>query len=121
MLHSVAFSCNEGWMDSHYRALLKDAQLLLDRQGSDGVNKLVLRQLKNQLEDSEFARTAALKARQNCELELQETQTQLEDVCRWVISILWDQNPFQGQSRAGGEDGEGGERAGGPGFAAEGE
>jgi len=64
------------------KALLKDAQLLLDRQGSDGVNKLVLRQLKNQLEDSEFARTAALKARQNCELELQETQTQLEDVCR---------------------------------------
>ena len=105
------------------KALLKDAQLLLDRQGSDGVNKLVLRQLKNQLEDSEFARTAALKARQNCELELQETQTQLEDVCRWVISILWDsdQNPFQGQSRAGGENGEGGERAGGPGLAAEGE
>jgi len=64
------------------KALLKDAQLLLDRQGSDGVNKLVLRQLKNQLEDSEFARTAALKARQNCELELQETQTQLEDICR---------------------------------------
>ena len=64
------------------KALLKDAQLLLDRQGSDGVNKLVLRQLKNQLEDSEFSRTAALKARQNCELELQETQTQLEDVCR---------------------------------------
>lgn len=64
------------------KALLKDAQLLLDKQGSEGMNKLVLRQLKNQLEDSEFARTAALKARQNCELELSETQTQLEDVCR---------------------------------------
>ena len=72
------------------KALLKDAQLLLDRQGSDGVNKLVLRQLKNQLEDSEFARTAALKARQNCELELQETQTQLEDVCRWeIFATFW--------------------------------
>ena len=72
------------------KALLKDAQMLLDRQGSDGVNKLVLRQLKNQLEDSEFARTAALKARQNCELELQETQTQLEDVCRWMTLVSFD-------------------------------
>ena len=83
------------------KALLKDAQLLLDRQGSDGVNKLVLRQLKNQLEDSEFSRTAALKARQNCELELQETQTQLEDVCRWVMLSLLDifyQFTLQGKS-----------------------
>jgi myosin-18 len=64
------------------KALLKDAQLLLDKQGSEGMHKLVTRQLKNQLEDSEFARTAALKARQNCELDLAETQTQLEDVCR---------------------------------------
>ena len=60
--------------------LLKDAQMLLDKQGSKGMNKLVLRQLKNQVEDSEFARTAAQKARQNCELDLGETQ--LEDACR---------------------------------------
>ena len=49
------------------KALLKDAQMLLDKQGSEGMNKLVMRQLKNQLEDSEFARTAALKVRQNCQ------------------------------------------------------
>ena len=49
------------------KALLKDAQMLLDKQGSEGMNKLVLRQLKNQLEDSEFARTAALKVGQNCQ------------------------------------------------------
>jgi len=81
------------------KALLKDAQLLLDRQGSDGVNKLVLRQLKNQLEDSEFSRTAALKARQNCELELQETQTQLEDVCR-AKAELEDRMVKVGRERA---------------------
>jgi len=40
------------------------------------------RQLKNQLEDAEFARTAAIKARQNCELELTDVQTQLEDISR---------------------------------------
>lgn len=40
------------------------------------------RQLKNQLEDAEFARTAAMKARQNCELELTDVQTQLEDISR---------------------------------------
>ena len=44
--------------------------MLLDKQGSEGMNKLVMRQLKNQLEDSEFARTAALKVRQDRELDL---------------------------------------------------
>merc|ERR550532_35173 len=41
-----------------------------------------MRQLKNQLEDAEFARTAAMKARQNAELELADVQVQLEDVSR---------------------------------------
>lgn len=64
------------------RALLKDAQVQLEKNTGDGMNKIVLRQLKNQLEDAEFARTAAMKARQNCELELADVQTQLEDVSR---------------------------------------
>merc|ERR1719210_85634 len=54
------------------KALLKDAQLMLEKQNSDGMNKIILRQLKTQLEDAEFARTAALKARGNIELELED-------------------------------------------------
>jgi len=64
------------------KALLKDAQLLLERQGNTGSQNLLVRQLRNQLEDSEFSRTAALKAKGNCELDLQETSQQLEDICR---------------------------------------
>jgi len=64
------------------KALLRDAQTLVEKTQNEGTNKVILRQLKNQLEDAEFARTAAMKARQNAELELADTQTQLEDVSR---------------------------------------
>jgi len=64
------------------KALLKDAQLMLEKQNHDGMNKIILRQLKTQLEDAEFARTAALKARGNIELELVETNSMLEDTTR---------------------------------------
>ena len=43
---------------------------------------MVMRQLRNQLEDAEFARTAAMKAGQNAELELADVQQQMEDVIR---------------------------------------
>ena len=64
------------------KALLKDAQLMLEKHNQDGMNKIILRQLKTQLEDAEFARTAALKARGNIELELVETNSMLEDSLR---------------------------------------
>jgi len=64
------------------KALLRDAQLLVEKNQNDGTNKVILRQLKNQLEDAEFARSAAMKARQNSELELADTHLQLEDVSR---------------------------------------
>jgi len=64
------------------KALLKDAQLMVEKSNHDGMNKIILRQLKTQLEDAEFARTAALKARGNIELELVETNSMLEDSSR---------------------------------------
>ena len=64
------------------KALLKDAQLMADRSRGDSSSKVVLRQLKNQLEDAEFARTAAIKAKQNAEMELADVQAQLDDVLR---------------------------------------
>jgi len=64
------------------KALLKDAQLMVERSRNESSNKVVLRQLKNQLEDAEFAKTAAFKAKQNLELELSDVQTQLDDIMR---------------------------------------
>merc|ERR1712029_1128064 len=64
------------------KALLKDAQLMIEKSRNESSNKVVLRQLKNQLEDVEFAKTAAIKAKQNVELELGDVQQQLDDVMR---------------------------------------
>lgn len=64
------------------KALLRDAQSMLEhtREGQSG--KTLIRQLKNQLEDSEFAKAAAVKARQAVETELHDCQTQLEEATR---------------------------------------
>merc|ERR1719318_1182511 len=64
------------------KALLRDAQLMIEKAQNEGTNKVLVRQLKNQLEDAEFARTAAMKGRQNAELELADVQIQHEDVSR---------------------------------------
>lgn len=64
------------------RALLQDAQLMLDSARSGQANRSVLRQLKSQLEDAEFAKSAAIKARQGAEAELEDVQSQLEEVLR---------------------------------------
>merc|ERR1719412_228904 len=64
------------------KALLKDAQMYMEKNQSDGTNKVIVRQLKNQLEDAEFARSSAIKGKQNSELELADLQTQLDDVMR---------------------------------------
>ena len=50
----------------------KGGYMMLDKQGSDDMDKLELRQLKKQLESSELARVATLKERQDCELKLEK-------------------------------------------------
>ncbi|XP_077511478.1 unconventional myosin-XVIIIa-like isoform X2 [Amblyomma americanum] len=64
------------------RALLQDAQVMLDSARNGQAARSMLRQLKNQLEDAEFAKSAAIKARQGAEAELEEVQAQLEGVLR---------------------------------------
>ena len=76
------------------KALLKDAHLFMEKNQQDGTNKVIMRQLKNQviipsqkyhkytlnhfqLEDAEFARSSAIKSKQNSELELTDVQTQV--------------------------------------------
>lgn len=64
------------------KALLRDAQLMIEKSHNEGSNKVMIRQLKNQLEDAEFTRTAAMKSKQNAELELADVQQQLDDMIR---------------------------------------
>ena len=95
------------------KALLKDAQMYMDKNQTDGTSKVIVRQLKNQvwrqlnssnsvifiiilnilqLEDAEFARSSAIKAKQNSELELADVQIQvkqyilIQDWHEWVNS-----------------------------------
>lgn len=55
---------------------------MLERSKGDSTGKVALRQLKNQLEDAECARAAAIKAKQALEQELNETQASLEEAMR---------------------------------------
>ncbi|XP_041455725.1 unconventional myosin-XVIIIa-like isoform X2 [Lytechinus variegatus] len=64
------------------KALLKDAQTMLDRQNSAAPSGTKLKQLKNELEDATFATASAVKARQNLETELSELQAQLDDMMK---------------------------------------
>ncbi|XP_058462941.1 unconventional myosin-XVIIIa isoform X2 [Malaya genurostris] len=65
-----------------YKALLRDAQTQLERAKADSAGKALIRQLRNQLEDVESARSAAVKARQAAEGELQDVQLMLEEAQR---------------------------------------
>merc|ERR1719154_657934 len=62
------------------KALLKDAHHVVENSQTEGTNKVIMRQLKNQLEDAEFARSAAVKAKQSKDLELADIQQQIEDI-----------------------------------------
>ncbi|XP_063988212.1 unconventional myosin-XVIIIa isoform X1 [Diachasmimorpha longicaudata] len=64
------------------RALLRDAQTMLERSKGDSTGKAALRQLKNQLEDAECARAVAVKAKQALEQELNETQAALDEASK---------------------------------------
>ncbi|XP_031331784.1 unconventional myosin-XVIIIa isoform X2 [Photinus pyralis] len=64
------------------KVLLRDTQSQLERLKSDGPGKALVRQLRNQIEDLECARSIALKSKQSLETDLAETQTMLEDANR---------------------------------------
>nr|XP_022920391.1 unconventional myosin-XVIIIa isoform X4 [Onthophagus taurus] len=64
------------------KALLRDTQMQLDRQRAENPSKTLIRQLRNQIEDLECARTTALKTKQTLETDLSEIQSQLEETTR---------------------------------------
>jgi myosin-18 len=70
------------------RALLNDAHSALERaQKESNPSKVIIKQLKNQLEDSEFAKMAAVKARQCAEAEVRDMQGQMDEISRTKSEI----------------------------------
>ncbi|KAJ2940224.1 hypothetical protein O0L34_g11792 [Tuta absoluta] len=65
-----------------YRALLRDAQTMLEQKEKEGGGKAQIRQLKNQVEDLELAVRAATKAKQAAEAEAAEATAALEEASR---------------------------------------
>nr|XP_026488065.1 unconventional myosin-XVIIIa [Vanessa tameamea] len=65
-----------------YRALLRDAQTMLEQKEKEGGGKAQIRQLKNQVEDLELALRAANKARTTAEAEAAEAVAALDEASR---------------------------------------
>lgn len=64
------------------KVLLKDAQLALDRQKEGNSGRSVIKQLRNQLDDAEFALGGAVKAKVAAEMEINDLRQQLDDMTK---------------------------------------
>ncbi|XP_060243227.1 unconventional myosin-XVIIIa isoform X20 [Meriones unguiculatus] len=64
------------------KALLADAQIMLDHLKNNAPSKREIAQLKNQLEESEFTCAAAVKARKAMEAEMEDLHVQIDDIAK---------------------------------------
>ncbi|XP_034460154.1 unconventional myosin-XVIIIa isoform X4 [Hippoglossus hippoglossus] len=64
------------------KALLADAQIMLDHIKNNAPSKREIAQLKNQLEESEFTCASAVKARKSMEVEIEDLHVQMEDISK---------------------------------------
>uniref|UniRef100_A0A8C1N4N1 Myosin XVIIIAb n=1 Tax=Cyprinus carpio TaxID=7962 RepID=A0A8C1N4N1_CYPCA len=64
------------------KALLADAQLMLDHLKNNAPSKREIAQLKNQLEESEFTCAASVKARKSMEVEIEDLHVQMDDISK---------------------------------------
>ncbi|KAG7281405.1 hypothetical protein CRUP_029854, partial [Coryphaenoides rupestris] len=64
------------------KALLADAQIMLDHMKNNAPVRGRYAQLKNQLEESEFTCAAAVKARKSMEVEMEDLHVQMEDISK---------------------------------------
>ncbi|XP_074869502.1 unconventional myosin-XVIIIa isoform X4 [Carettochelys insculpta] len=64
------------------KALLADAQVMLDHLKNNAPSKREIAQLKNQLEESEFTCAAAVKARKAMEVEIEDLHLQIDDISK---------------------------------------
>lgn len=62
-----------------YKALLKDAQAQIERMKADSPGKVLVRQMRNKIEDAETARAIAVKMKNAAETELGELQILLDE------------------------------------------
>ncbi|XP_074496154.1 unconventional myosin-XVIIIa isoform X11 [Sebastes fasciatus] len=69
------------------KALLADAQIMLDHIKNNAPSKREIAQLKNQLEESEFTSAAAVKARKSMEVEIEDLHVQMEDISKTKQSL----------------------------------
>lgn len=64
------------------KALLADAQIMLDHLKNNAPSKREIAQLKNQLEESEFTCAASVKARKAMEVEIEDLHLQIDDISK---------------------------------------
>uniref|UniRef100_A0A672NFX3 Unconventional myosin-XVIIIa-like n=1 Tax=Sinocyclocheilus grahami TaxID=75366 RepID=A0A672NFX3_SINGR len=69
------------------KVLLVDAQVMLDHLKSNVPSKREIIALKNKLEESEFACTAAVKARKSMELEIEDLHIQMDDITKAKMAL----------------------------------
>uniref|UniRef100_A0A7N6B496 Myosin XVIIIAb n=1 Tax=Anabas testudineus TaxID=64144 RepID=A0A7N6B496_ANATE len=69
------------------KALLADAQIMLDHMKNNAPSKREIAQLKNQLEESEFTCATAVKARKAMEVEIEDLHIQMEDIAKTKQSL----------------------------------
>ncbi|XP_064159312.1 unconventional myosin-XVIIIa isoform X2 [Anguilla rostrata] len=69
------------------KALLADAQIMLDHLKNNAPSKREIAQLKNQLEESEFTCAAAVKARRSMEVEMEDLHVQMDDISKTKLAL----------------------------------
>ncbi|XP_013358900.1 PREDICTED: unconventional myosin-XVIIIa isoform X22 [Chinchilla lanigera] len=69
------------------KALLADAQIMLDHLKNNAPSKREIAQLKNQLEESEFTCAAAVKARKAMEVEIEDLHLQIDDIAKTKTAL----------------------------------
>ncbi|KAL4224255.1 TRAFAC class myosin-kinesin ATPase superfamily [Mactra antiquata] len=93
------------------KALLKDAEVVIQRQKTGEGSKMAVRQLRNQLDDAEFSSASAIKAKKTMELELADLQQQLDELLKSKqeienrnMTLLRDKSDIQSQLEENEED-----------------
>mgnify|MGYP000290691939 CR=1 FL=1 len=93
------------------KALLKDAEVVLQKQRTGEGSKTQVRQLRNQLEDLEYSSSAAVKAKKTMELELADLQQQLDELLKSKqevenksMTLLREKSEIQSQLEENEED-----------------
>nr|XP_046171102.1 unconventional myosin-XVIIIa-like isoform X12 [Oncorhynchus gorbuscha] len=93
------------------KALLADAQIMLDHMKNNAPSKREIAQLKNQLEESEFTCAAAVKARKSMEVEIEDLHVQMDDISKakqaleeQLSRLLREKNDLQSRMEEDQED-----------------